>query len=275
MCFSGAISAISVCVFFLLIRSDSVASAPEQIIVAEYDTIDVPVPIQTVPSGTKFEDIVFEKIKLPQHQLPEGILTDISSLRGQISISRLPARLPLFAANFSPLGSTTNPVIEGIPDGMRAMTIKVDATSAVEGWAGSGAIVDVLLIEKDQTTVVAENIKILSAERSVAPVEGQASPNVPSTVTLLVSQEQCLAINTAIPRGKIAFALRNFVDQNNWEEKVFTSEKLSRYRGESQQRNSVSGYVEIKGKGKFILSEDKWLKTPEKPAGFFVGDNEK
>lgn len=77
--------------------------------------------------------------------------------------------------------------------------MRVDATSSVEGWAGSGSLVDVLLIQKDRTTVVAEKVKVLSSERSSSPVEGGASPSVPSTATLLVTQEQCLAINTAIP----------------------------------------------------------------------------
>jgi Flp pilus assembly protein CpaB len=157
-----------------------------------------------------------------------------------------------------------------IPAGMRAMTVKVDATTAVEGWAGSGAVVDVLLVTKDQTKVVAERVKILSAERSVSPVEGGAAPNVPNTVTLLVSQEQCLAINTAIPQGKIAFALRSQRDEQNWGNTFYTSDQL---KGNQTARNvakpAISGFVTINGQNKkFAYTDGRWVKTEEAPAGF-------
>ena len=44
-----------------------------------------------------------------------------------------------------------------------------------------------VLVEQSQTTVIAEKVKVLSAERSVTPVEGSEAPSVPSTITLLVT----------------------------------------------------------------------------------------
>lgn len=264
------------------IVSRSLAAAPktskDPIVVAEFDTVSIPVPSRAVSAGTKVKDIKFNYVKFPKHQIPEGTIRDLTLVSDSVTVSPLPANLPIFGTNFSSTYSTSNPVIEKIPDGMRAMTIRVDATSSVEGWAGSGAFVDVLLISKDRTSVVAEKVKILSAERSVSPVEGNNTPNVPSTVTLLVSQEQCLAINTAIPLGKIAFALRSASDEANWNDTLFTAERLKGGQVAKENKSTISGFVAIKGEEKhFALADGKWIKTGAVPSGFLVNqeNNEK
>ena len=269
----------------LIISRASSGSMPTQLeqktkVVAEFDTVSIPVPAKPVTAGMKGKDIAFKLVSFPKSQLPVGVITDISRITDQSATAPLPADLPLFESNFSKNASFSNPVTERIPPGMRAMTIRVDATTAVEGWAGSGALVDILLVTKDQTKVVAEKVRVLSAERSVAPVEGSASPNVPTTLTVLVSQEQCLAINTAIPMGKIAFALRSTQDEQHWDEGVYTADRLkgSGIAGDDK-RPQISGYVSVKddstgkqnGK-KFAFTDGHWVKTDSVPSGFLVGD---
>lgn len=243
----------------------------DPIVVAEYDTVMVPVPARPITAGTKVKDISFTLLEYPEHQIPKGAITDIKVVEDSVTTTALPARLPIFAENFSSTYSTSNPVIERIPVGMRAMTIRVDATAAVEGWAGSGAFVDVLLIGKEKTNVVAEKVKILSAERSVSPVEGSGAPNVPSTVTLLVTQEQCLAINTAVPLGRIAFALRSSTDEAAWNQHLYTAERLNGSPAESEEK-TVSGFVKLHGQDEqYALTEGQWIKTDVIPSGFMVG----
>lgn len=251
----------------------SVATAPA--VVAEFDTVAVPVPVEPVPAGTKVSDIKLRTVSFPKHQVPEGALISLTGYTDSVTVAALPANLPLFKRNLGATGGAINPVIDRIPPGMRAMTIKVDATAAVEGWAGSGAIVDVLLIEKDRTAVIAERVKILSAERSVSPVDGVAAPNVPTTVTLLVTQEQCLAINTAIPLGRIAFALRSARDEDNWSDTAFTSDRLKGVVAAPSKRGSINGYVAVKDgetSQQFALSNGKWLPTESVPDGFRVAE---
>lgn len=247
-------------------------------IVAEFDTVMVPVPIEPIPAGARVRDVQFKNIPYPKHQLPEGAVLSLQNLGDTYTVSALPANLPLFRKNLSTNAAASNPVMEKIPPGMRAITIRVDATSSVEGWAGSGTIVDVILVEKDRSTVVAERVKILSAERSVSPVESGSAPNVPSTVTLLVTQDQALAINTAIPLGRIAFALRSAQDEEGWSSTSYTADRLK--GGSAGKRTSqVQGYVSIGGsdgsseeRSSFALSDGKWVKTEVIPEGFLVAE---
>lgn len=236
--------------------------APERSIVAEFNTIDIPVPEKPVPAGSVIEQVQFKTISYPTHQIPKGALQSIKGYEQAVTLVSLPAGLPVFAENLSFAKGATNPVLDRIPPGMRAMTVRVDATAAVEGWAGSGSVVDVLLVEKDRTSVIAEKVTILSAERSVSPVGGLNAPSVPSTVTLLVSQDQCLAINTAQPLGKIAFALRGRSDDQRWDDSSYTSEKLAQKQNFISTKRKINGVATVKdGKGvkSFALSGDQWL----------------
>lgn len=266
---------VAIIVAALLLRDRGVeVQAKEQApsYVAQFDTVDVPVPAEPVSAGVRVSQIKFKNLAFPRHQIPSGALLSLEGLSEAVATSALPANLPLFRENLSSAALPNNPVIERIPPGMRAMTIRVDATSSVEGWAGSGAVVDVLLIEKNRTSVVAENVKILSAERIVSAVEGSASPSVPSTVTLLVTQDQCLAINTAIPLGKIAFALRGGRDRETWSRSFFTSDNL-KSSDPSSQSKQINGYVSVKnqdGSRSFALSAGKWVETQVVPEGFLV-----
>lgn len=239
----------------------------DKIIVGTFDTIKVPVPANLVPVGTRVRNIPLQFTDYPKHQLPKDALTSLDNYLEAVTVAPLPANLPIFSENLSHNAGSSNPVIERIPDGMRAMTLRVDATAAVEGWAGSGAIVDVLLVLENKTTVVAEKVKILSAERSVAPVEGSAAPNVPTTVTLLVTQEQCLAINTAIPRGRIAFALRAARDDGSWRNTSFSAERLQ--GGVEKKSAEIRGVVTTKGRA-FALTDGRWIEAETIPSGFFA-----
>lgn len=251
-----------------------IISAP---VVAEFDTVSVPVPVAVVPIGTRLKDVQFKNVSFPRHQLPPGALVDLNTWLDAVNTAPLPANLPVFSDNLSSINVASNPVVERIPPGMRAMTIRVDATTSVEGWAGSGSVVDVLLIERNKTSVVAEQVRILSSERSVSPVDGAPSPNVPSTVTLLVTQEQCLAINTAVRMGQIAFALRSLKDEEGWKTTSYSSDRLKGRPAATEGRPSVSGVIRI-GAGKseesYALSDGKWVRADALPDGFFIRDKD-
>jgi Flp pilus assembly protein CpaB len=247
-----------------------------QITVGQYDVVQVPVPAAVVPAGTSGESLRVKYVLFPKHQLPPDAITDLSQISGYSAAATLPANLPLYRSNFVEKGLFKNPVEQQIPPGMRAMTIRVDATSSVEGWAGSGAMIDVLLVTPKQTTVVAERVKVLSAERSTAPLEGAVSPQVPSTVTILVNQEQCLSINMAIPLGKIALVLRNRKDDETWQEdRDFTADGL--LKGSMHSENTekkISGFISVKdSRQKYALRDGSWIKADSIPDTYRIGDD--
>jgi len=268
-------SAVGLTPLFVQRTIGASAPPPPTITVAQYDTIEVPVPVKPVEAGTSIGKISFQTVSYPRHQVPERVVTDVTTLAGAVTIAPLPANLPLFRENFSFTDPNSNPVEKQIPPAMRAMTLRVDATSAVEGWAGSGAVVDVLLVTPNQTSVIAERVKVLSAERSTAPVGASDAPMVPSTVTILVTQEQCLAINMAIPLGKIAFALRNGDDVEPWTDPMLAAEKLKRAPKVAADGGKITGFISVKGDTKqFALRDGVWVKADTLSPEFSVSRGE-
>ena len=239
----------------------------------QFEEIRIPVPRELVPPGARIGNVHFDYVDYPVHQVPPGVIRDVTAFDDAVTLVALPARLPLFPENLSPMTPGSNPLVERITPGMRAMTVRVDETTSIEGWAGSGAVVDVLLIQDTKTAVVAEKVKIISAERVLEP--SVESPKIPSTVTLLVTQEQCLAINTAIPLGRIAFALRNNRDEERWGTPTFSADRLKKGESSGTKPSKVTGYVSVTGPEsdrpkEFALAGDTWIRTDVIPDGFLV-----
>ncbi len=232
-----------------------------RVFVPEFNAVDIPVPEKPVPAGVAVRDIPVRMEKFPEHQLPRGVVRDLSRVRDMVVVAPLPGGLPLIDSNLSAADEVANPVSGRIPEGMRAMTVRVDATSAVEGWARNGSVVDVLLVEADRTTVVAEKVKVLSTERSLSPVDEVGKAPIPNTVTILVTQEQCLAINTAVPLGKIALVLRSNRDSDSWRSTRFSAQEL-KGGGKGVEPSRIQGVAWF-GSGadrkKFALVDGAWI----------------
>jgi pilus assembly protein CpaB len=104
-----------------------------------------------------------------------------------------------------------------IPPGMRAVSVRVNDTSAVSGFVLPGTRVDVLLTgnpqgsNEPQTDTVLENVAVIATgqrlERNSAG-EPQSAP----VVTLLVSPDDAERLTLAASQGHIQLALRNPLD---------------------------------------------------------------
>ena len=201
----------------LLLRPTPALPSPP--IVTHEDYILLPTPTRQVVRGELLREVPHTMMKWPRSRLTDEYLESFLTPDSARALTALPRYLPVPRNAVADTLDESNAVVGGIPLGMRAITVKVDIESAVEGWAESGSSVDVLLISPDartqgsqQARVIADNIRILSAGRSVEPAEGGAAQRPPSTVTLLTTQEQALAIKAAASLGKITFALRGARD---------------------------------------------------------------
>lgn len=246
--------------------------------VPEYDVIEVPVPEKPVHAGTFVREVKVRREKFPVHQLPRGVVRDINTVLDKVVLVPLPGGLPIIDENLGRVEDVAHPMAGKIPPGMRAMTVKVDAASAVEGWSRGGSIVDVLLVEKARTTVVAEAVRVISADKpqsSIGVTFGAGDGGgTSSTATLLVTQEQCLAINTAIPLGRIAFALRSSSDDASWRATRFSSDELSGARKLPSKAHvgGVAAFGVGSERKQYALVDGRWIPADSLPPGF-LGDS--
>lgn len=236
----------------------------------DFDTVLMPVPIRGIAKGERLTSVEFVKIKWPKNHLTEQYVTSLDENRTKVALSQLPAYLPVPTSSVGVAGLDSNAVVEKIPEGMRAITVKVDPEAAIEGWAQSGNFVDVMVIRKGQadadgieTQVIAENVRILSAGRSAESSNGDSAPKAPGTITLLVNQEDVLKIKTAANIGKLTFSLRGAGDEQPTMSRAMNQRQLL---GAPEKplpaRARYRGYAMGPDGRKYVLgSSDEWIQS--------------
>jgi pilus assembly protein CpaB len=223
------------------------------------ELVEVTVPASIIPAGVKLKDVEFKRILLPSSQVTKDVVLNLEEKGDWVTKAILPASVPIYAENLSASGLVSNSVTEKIPPGMRAMSVRVDETTSVEGWVTSGTIVDVLMVNSERTAVIAESVKVLSAGKSATSSKGESS-STPNTVTLLVTQEQCLSINTAQKQGSIALVLRGNEDEASWSRQSLSAANLN---GKGKGSRPINGTATIIDKKKgdsqtFVLIDRNW-----------------
>ncbi len=107
-----------------------------------------------------------------------------------------------------------------IPEGMRAVSIRVDDVVAVAGFVGPGSKVDILLTgvsmvgsqgNESMTKTILENVQVLAAGQKIQP-DARGTPEKVSVVTLLCTIDQASKVTLAQSEGKIQLVLRNPTD---------------------------------------------------------------
>ena len=56
-------------------------------IVAEFDTVSVPVPVSAVPAGMKVKEIALHNVSFPRSQLPAGAITNIGPVLEAVTVA--------------------------------------------------------------------------------------------------------------------------------------------------------------------------------------------
>jgi len=171
--------------FFLSVKPADNGSAPP-VVRDSTETIDVLVAVDRIEAGYPLEPSMFRKEARPVISVPPSAVTDFAQIKGFFASSYIAAGQPLLG-EFITSKRPVNQIQPNIPEGYRAVALSVDATTSVEGWARPGAKVDVVLAsninQKPAVTVIVQNAKVLSADRSVAGDGGEGGAPTPSTVT--------------------------------------------------------------------------------------------
>lgn len=178
------------------------------------DTVNVLVPVKQIEPGTTLDSSLFKFEARPKAGLSARAITSLEKVQGMYARSLIVPDQPI-VEDYVTRVKPNSAITANIPEGFRAVTIRVDARSSVEGWARPGARVDVVwstvIRGKQAVNTIVQNAKVLSAERQT---EGQQNNNsgaengVPNTCTLLVSAEDANKIQLASTAGSLSLSLR-------------------------------------------------------------------
>jgi pilus assembly protein CpaB len=159
-------------------------------------------------------------IAFPQGKTPEGSFGKAEDIIGRGLIVPVVKNEPILSAKLASkeAGSGLPPVI---PEGMRAVSVRVNEVVGVAGYVLPGSRVDVIATQSpsnapgDMTSkVVLANVQVVTAGVRMEADQEKGKPMQVTVVTLLVSPEQSERLALASTEGKIQLALRNPLDQN-------------------------------------------------------------
>jgi pilus assembly protein CpaB len=165
----------------------------------------------------KKEDL--KVINFPQGQAPQGAFTNPNEIVGRGLIVPIVANEPILPAKLASkeAGAGLPPVI---PEGMRAVSVRVNEVIGVAGYVLPGTRVDVVATQSPTAThqdmtskVVLSNVQVLTAGTRMEQDQEKGKPMAVTVVTLLVKPEQAERVALASNEGKIQLALRNPLDQ--------------------------------------------------------------
>jgi pilus assembly protein CpaB len=155
----------------------------------------------------------------PSDAVPAGAFKDPQEVIGRGLIQALAQNEVVLPAKLAPVGSGAGlpPVI---PEGMRALSVRVNDVIGVAGYVLPGTRVDVVTTvsptnqQTDMTSkVVLTNILVLAAGTRIERDAEENKPVSVSVVTLLVDPTEAERLTLASTEGKIQLALRNPLDK--------------------------------------------------------------
>lgn len=157
---------------------------------------------QPIKAGTvlKADDII--TTNLTPEELPDGLVQEFSQIDGLVTSHDLEAGQPLTLTKFTNrLGKVEQLPVQA---GRRAVSIRVDERTGIEGHAIPGSRVDVVVTFVDpngdlKSIIIADNAKVLSYGGYTKEQERLADNKRPvaDTITLDVSEPEALKILTA------------------------------------------------------------------------------
>jgi len=186
---------------------------------ASISTQPVVVAAADLQLGAELKKEDLQVVQFPVGKAPDGTFAKPDEILGRGLIVPIVKNEPVLRAKLASkeAGSGLPPVI---PEGMRAVSVRVNEVVGVAGYVLPGNRVDVLATASpteahaDTTTkVILSNVQVVTAgTRMEQDQEKDSKPVQVTVVTLLVNPEQSERLALASTEGKIQLALRNPLD---------------------------------------------------------------
>ena len=190
-----------------------------RLVAAEAPHVQVAVAARDLPLGTVLAAADVRMIDWLGESVPPGYLHSAPDAVGRGLISSVKANEMLLESRLAPRGAGGGLSVT-IPDGQRAVSVRVDDVIGVAGFILPGTRVDVVVTlppepQLDQkmslSQIVLQNVQVLAAGQTVQQ-DAQGKPITVSVITLLVSPKDAETLVLASNEGKIQLALRNTLD---------------------------------------------------------------
>lgn len=176
-----------------------------------------------IPIGSKIIPEQIMVVQFPKESTPDGVFESPEKLAGRVAVMNIAAREPITESRLAPEGTAAG-LSAIIPEGYRAMTVKVDDAAGISGFIMPGAFVDVVVVidpregsgmQDPISKIVLQNIKVLANGQNIDKPKDEREANSVKAVTLQVTPEQAEKLALASSEGKLQLVMRSQIDQGD------------------------------------------------------------
>src|SRR5689334_9755761 len=188
------------------------------------DLGNVVVAKREIPLGAKITADDVSLASIPNGSLPDGIFRKTDQVIGRVAVQSIGVRETITSMKLAPEG-TGGGLSAVIPEGYRAVTVKVDDVVGVSGFVMPGSYVDVVSVivppgqdaqaQGPISKIVLQHIKVLASGPKIDSPENQREPTKVGAVTLMVTPEQAEKLVLAVNEGKLQLVMRNYSDDED------------------------------------------------------------
>jgi pilus assembly protein CpaB len=177
-----------------------------------------------IPLGSKIIAEQIMVVQFPKESIPDGAFDSAEKLAGRVAVVNIGAREPITESRLAAEGTAAG-LSAIIPEGYRAMTVKVDDAAGISGFIQPGTLVDVVVTIDPEgsgrqdpiSKIVLQNIKVLANGQNIDKPENEREANSVKAVTLQVTPEEAEKLALAATEGKLQLVMRSQIDQGNQE----------------------------------------------------------
>ncbi|MCB2187522.1 MAG: Flp pilus assembly protein CpaB [Deltaproteobacteria bacterium] len=202
---------------WIRLRAAQVAAKRINLVPVMVAGADMPAGTELAPNNLSFQ-------KWPKDALPPGTFSSAPELEKRVLKVPVFRGEPILANKLAAMGLAGG-LSAVVPDGFRAMTLKVDEVIGVAGFVQAGDQVDVLLTfqsgeyrDDPVTRTILQSVPVLTVGEKVIgedPKSKGAKRVKVTVVTLKLLPEQAERLALGMTSGKVILALRNQGDQTD------------------------------------------------------------
>jgi pilus assembly protein CpaB len=173
--------------------------------------------------GSRLNSQMLKTVDWPSGSIPPGAMTKTELLQDRVVKTSVLRGEPILETKLAPLG-TKGGLSAVIPEGKRAMTVRVNDVIGVAGFALPGNYVDIVVntqlegngrSDKQISKIILEHILVLAVAQEAS--RDETKPRVVNAVTLELTPEQAEKLDLARSVGTLSLVLRNQVDKEGVE----------------------------------------------------------
>ncbi len=174
----------------------------------------VVIVMQPIKAGKSIESDQIKAVVWPGSDVPQNAFSRTANVVGRVArMSMIPGE-PVLPGKLAPQGAAGG-LSSIIPEGKRAITVKVNEVIAVAGFALPGSYVDVLVNGKDSnkqifSRTVLSRVQVLAVDQVTTGDPNK--PKVVNAVTLELTPHETEKLDLARNIGKLSLVLRNELD---------------------------------------------------------------